>query len=100
MFPTKLQKSLILNLKVRISKILKIPSKLRQEDKNSLEELFETIDKSLLYSGDKVDEMFENFQNSLNKSALIFSSSDKKYIREHILPVINKISKNEWGEEK
>lgn len=91
---TKLEKTIILNLKGRISKILNVPSKLKKEEKDKLEFVFHAIDK-LLLSKDENEK--DSFQRLLQEVASSLEKSTKRYIKEHIVPLMNKISTNEWG---
>lgn len=96
MFLTKLERTFILNLKGRISKVLNVSSKLKKEERENLECVYKAIDDLILYTGNKVDKAKEAFQHTLQNMTPVLSKTDKKYVKEHILPLINKISINKW----
>ena len=95
-FLSELEKTFVLNLKGRISKVLGHSFKLKKEEKNSLEEVCSAIDDLILYRGTQIKNSYVVFQETLQKTIPVLSRTEKKYIREHILPLINKISTNKW----
>ena len=97
MLLTKLEKVIVLNLKGRISKILNVSSRLKKEERKELESTFEAIDKLLLYSGKDLLKAKKTFQQSLQRTVGILRNSTKEYVKEHIVPLMSKISTNEWG---
>lgn len=97
MLLTKLEKTIILNLKGRISKILNVPSKIKKEEKAHLETVFHAIDNLLLSVEKDIEATKASFQELLEEIIPSLEKSSKRYIKEHIVPLMNKISKNEWG---
>lgn len=93
---TNLERVFILNLKGRVSKALNTPSGLKDEEKNHLEGVFNAIDKLLLYKGSTFKKAKESFKNTLSKSVKSLGKTNKKYVKDHILPLINKISIDKW----
>lgn len=96
MFLSKLERVFILNLKGRISKVLNSSSKLKKEEKENLEYVFNAIDNLILYRGNREEIARTDFQKVLQCAAPVLSKTEKKYVKEHILPLINKISTDKW----
>ena len=95
MFLSELDKELISKLKGRLSKALNVKTKLSKEDRTQLETVYEAIDKAILGSED-----FENaeaFQGLMAKYSADLKVSRKKFIKEHIIPLMNKIATKKWG---
>ena len=88
------QSILISSLKGRVSKLLGARITLPIEEISSLEEIYYAID-DLILSNKKVDD-FNRFKKDLTIYSKILKSSKKHYIKEHILPLINKISTRKW----
>lgn len=97
MLLTKLEKTIILNLKGRISKILNVSSRIKKEEKAHLETAFHAIDKLLLSVEKDVEAAKVSFQELLQEIIPSLNKSSKRYIKEHIVPLMNKISTNQWG---
>ena len=88
------QSVLISNLKGRISKLLGARITLPLEETSSLEEIYYAID-DLILSNRKVDDI-NRFKRDLVIYSKVLKSSRKYYVKEHILPLINKISTKNW----
>ncbi len=69
-------------------------SKLRKEEVDKLEFVASAIDKLLL---SELDDYKLLFQELLIQTIPSLKKSSKRYIKEHIIPLMNKISTNEWG---
>ena len=95
-FLSKLEKTFVLNLKGRISKVLGCSFKLKKEERDNLEGVYFAIDDLLLYRGTQIKNAHVMFQRALQGAIPVLGKTEKKYIREHILPLINKINTNKW----
>lgn len=88
------QSILINNLKGRVSKLLGSKITLPLEEISSLEEIYYAID-DLILSSKKVED-FNRFKKEIMLYSKVLKSSRKYYVKEHILPIINKISTKKW----
>ena len=88
------QRILINNLKGRISKALGFKVSLPTDEAAGLEEIYHAID-ALILSGKKVDD-FKKFEKELALYSKFLDSSKKRYVRDHVLPLINKIRTQKW----
>lgn len=94
-----LNKKLILTLKGRVSKALSDAYTLNEVERVELEAIFQNIDSLLLHKDTPIDLLKEKFQKRLQSTSKVLSKSKKRYIKEHIIPMVNKISTEDWGEE-
>lgn len=91
----KANSELLSSLKGRISKMFSFKSKLQKEEAMGLEGIYNAIDVFILSERDLVD------TNELKEDLILYSKflkdTKKDYIREHIIPLVNKISVRQWG---
>lgn len=95
MFLSELDKELISKLKGRLSKALNVKTKLSKEDRTHLETVYEAIDKVII--GSTEFENAESFQKVMATCSSGLKVTRKKFIKEHIIPLINKIATKKWG---
>lgn len=89
--------ALISNLKGRISKVLNIgASTLPIEEKSGLEGIYNAIDTLLCSEKDTTDVL--NFKEDVLLHSKFLRETKKNYIREHILPIVKKVSTGKWGD--
>lgn len=69
---------------------------LKKAEKEKLECIYHAIDKLILYSGKEAEEAKEAFKSTLSGTTEVLCKTNKRYVKEHILPLINKISTNNW----
>ena len=94
---TDLEKTFILSLKGRVSKILNVASMLKKAEKDNLEQIYHAIDTLILYSGAEAEKAKEAFKQTLMGTTEVLCKTNKRYVKEHILPLINKLSTNKWN---
>lgn len=88
--------ALINGLKGRISKILGIKSVLPLEEVSGLEGIYNAIDTLILSKREKEDIL--TFKDELNLNLQFLKDTKKKYIKDHIIPVVKKVSTRKWGD--
>lgn len=91
-------KTLISKLKSKISKILAVKSKLPKTESSSLEKVYKIIDRLILQDEEFTD--LSVFRDSLSNEYGIMEGTKKKFIKEHILPLIDVAVTRDWGSEK
>ena len=69
---------------------------LKKAEKENLECIYRAIDKLILYSGKEAEEAKETFKQTLRGTTEVLYKTNKRYVKEHIVPLINKISTNNW----
>lgn len=94
-----LEKKVISTLKGRISKALSNASVLNETERVELEVIFQEIDNLILYKGVSLKTMKEKFQKKLQDAVVALKKSKKSYLKNHIIPLMNKISNGTWKEE-
>ena len=87
-------KALISSLKGRVSKILNVRSTLTEEEVGGLECLYSAIDELFLSKKENSD--FATFKEELLLSLRFIKDSKREYIKEHIVPLVNKIGIKKW----
>ena len=92
---SKTNKELISSLKGRVSKILNLKNNLLLEERSGLEGIYNAIDELIL--SQKEDSDILNFRDELALHSKFLKDTKKTYIREHIIPIINKVSDKGWG---
>lgn len=95
MFLSDTDKELISKLKGRLSKALNVQNKLNKEEKLCMEGIYETLDKAILNS--KKFKSDSDFTNTVVKYTEGLKDTKRKYIKEHIIPLANKIATKKWG---
>lgn len=89
-------KEIISNLKGRVSKCLALPRMLTDSELVSLDGIYATIDRIILDDKKLTKAKALRFKKLLKGYGELIESSDKSYIKKHILPVIEKITEQEW----
>ena len=92
---SKTNKELISSLKGRVSKVLNLKNNLLLEERSGLEGIYNAIDELIL--SQKEDSDILNFRDELALHSKFLKDTKKTYIREHIIPIINKVSDKGWG---
>jgi hypothetical protein len=88
--------ALISNLKGRISKVLNIgASTLPLEERSGLEGIYDAIDTLLCSNKDQSD--VKLFKDELLLHSKFLHDTQKNYIKEHILPIVKKVSTGKWS---
>lgn len=97
MFLNNTDKELISKLKGRLSKVLgvQLKQKLTKEEVLCLENVYDVIDKVI--TGHKKYNNVEVAKKDLTSLSSTLKGSKRKYIREHIIPLINKVATKRWG---
>ena len=95
MFFSKTDKELISKLKGRLSKALNIQNKLSREEKKCMEGIYETLDRAIL--GSKKFEEETKFVEAITQYTDGLKATKRKFIKEHIIPLANKIATKKWG---
>ena len=90
-------KALISSLKGRVSKVLSIKSRLTVDEIGGLEGIYKAIDDLFLSKKENSD--FLTFKEELLLSLKFIQGTKKEYIKEHIIPIVNKIGTKKWRNE-
>lgn len=88
-------RELISSLKGRISKVLNLKNNLLLEERSGLEGIYNAIDTLILSK--KEDSDIVTFEDELKLHLKFIKDTKKEYIKEHIIPIINKVSSKGWG---
>ena len=91
----KSNNELISSLKGRISKVLSSKTKLEHEEVSGLEGIYNAIDTFILSERDAVDT--HEFREDLVLFVKFLNNTKRTYIKDHIIPLVNKISIKQWG---
>ena len=91
----KSNNELISSLKGRISKVLSSKTKLEHEEVSGLEGIYNAIDTFILSERDAVDT--HEFKEDLVLFVKFLNNTKRTYIKDHIIPLVNKISIKQWG---
>ncbi len=87
--------ALISNLKGRISKVLNVgASNLPLEERSGLEGIYSAIDALLCSKKEPTDMTI--FKEEVLLHPKFLSGTKKAYIKEHILPIVKKVSTGRW----
>ena len=86
---------LISSLKGRISKVLTLKNKLQLEERSGLEGIYNAIDALILSKKDESD--MTAFKDELALHSKFLKDTKKTYIKEHIIPIVNKVQDKGWG---
>ena len=92
---TSSDKALISKLKSKISKVLNVKSKLPKSESSSLEKIYKMVDRFILQDEEFSD--LDVFRDSLSNEYGIIERTRKKYIKEHVLPLISAAVVRNWG---
>ena len=96
MYLSKTDKELISSLKGRISKVLSISSQLEVTVRTSLEDLYAILDEVILWNKKMTKRKSNSFKKRIKEVTEVFNHTSKKYVKEHIMPLVNKIVDKEW----
>lgn len=96
MFLSNTDKELISKLKGRLSKALNVQNKLSKEEKLCMEGIYETLDKAILDS--KKFKSETDFTDAMVHYTDGLKGTRRRFIKEHIIPLANKIATKKWGE--
>jgi hypothetical protein len=88
--------ALISNLKGRISKALNTGASLPLEERSGLEGIYDAIDTLLCSKKEQSD--IVTFKEDLLLHSKFLGGTKKTYIKEHILPIVKKVSTGRWSE--
>ena len=89
--------ALISNLKGRISKVLNTgAASLPLEERSGLEGIYDAIDALLCSKKEPTDVV--TFKEEVLLHSKFLRDTKKNYIREHILPIVKKVSTGKWGD--
>ena len=94
---SKSNSELINSLKGRVSKILNVKNTLKLEERSGLEGIYPAIDELILSK--KEDSDILTFRDELALHSKFLRGTKKAYIKEHIIPIINKVSNKGWGKD-
>lgn len=89
-------RELLSSLKGRISKALNVYRRLPLEETNALEGVCFAIDDFLLYQRNVPQRRISRFKKLSKFYRPTIEKSENEYIREHIVPVLKRISDEEW----
>ena len=90
----KANSELISSLKGRVSKVLGLKNSLQLEERSGLEGIFNAIDEFILSKREQSDITLLKDELSLHSKFL--KDTKKTYIKEHIIPIVNKVSSGGW----
>lgn len=90
----QMNNALISNLKGRISKVLCTKVSLPLEEVSGLEGIYNAIDALILSKKEDTD--YLNFSEELIMHSKFLIGTKKRYIKEHIIPLISKVSTRRW----
>ena len=96
MFSNKTMREMINNLKGRISKMLTISRNLSEDELISLQGVCQTIDDIILWDKTLTKNKAGRFKSTLRGYSSLMKSTNKPYIKKHIIPVIDKVVSQEW----
>jgi hypothetical protein len=94
---SKSNRELINSLKGRVSKVLNVKSTLKLEERSGLEGIYAAIDELIL--SNKEDSDILTFRDELELHSKFLKGTKKTYIKDHIIPIINKVSNKGWGKD-
>ena len=95
MFLSKTDKELISKLKGRLSKALNVQNKLSLEEKTCMEGIYDVLDKAILGSPKFKD--VGDFTEVIVRYTDRLKGTKRRFIKEHIIPLANKIATKKWG---
>lgn len=88
--------ALICNLKGRIAKVLNTgAASLPLDERSGLDGIYDAIDNFLLSKREDSDVV--HFKEELRLHARFLNSTKRTYIKEHIVPLVKKVSTGDWG---
>ena len=98
MFLSNTDKELISKLKGRLSKVLgvQLKQKLTKDEIQCLENIYDVIDKVII--GHEKYAKDEEAKKDLNNLLLVLENTKRKYLKEHIIPLVNKVATKKWGD--
>ena len=96
MFLSQTDREMLSNLKGRISKLLSGTKVVSVEEKAVAERTYRVIDEIILWNKQASKAKCEYFKKALTTCKEVLEESDKKYILNHIVPLLSKILDREW----
>ena len=96
MFLSQTDREILSSLKGRTSRLLSGNKKISIKEKDAIEKTFSIIDEIILWNKKLTKTKSIYFKKILTDCKNNLETSDKRYIREHILPLLNKIISQEW----
>ena len=88
--------ALICNLKGRIAKVLNTgAASLPLDERSGLDGIYDAIDNFLLSKREDSD--VAHFKEELRLHARFLNDTKRTYIKEHIVPLVKKVSTGDWG---
>ena len=98
MFLSNTDKELISKLKGRLSKVLgvQLKQKLTKDEIQCLENIYDVIDKVII--GHEKYAKDEEAKKDLSNLLLVLENTKRKYLKEHIIPLVNKVATKKWGD--
>lgn len=85
-------KELISKLKGRLSKALNVQSRISKDERMCMEGIYETLDRAILNPEDTSE-----FAQSMVFYTEGLKRTKRKFIKEHIIPLANKVATKKWG---
>lgn len=89
-------RELLTSLKGRIAKALTVYRRLPLEEANALEGVCFAIDDFLLFSRNAPKRRVSRFKSLSQFYRPVIEKSENQYVKEHIVPVLQKVSDEEW----
>ena len=96
MFLSQTDREILSSLKGRTSKLLSGVRKISNKDKEAIEKTYSLIDEIILWNKKLTKAKNTYFKNNLTKCKNELETSDKKYIHEHVIPLLGKVINQEW----
>ena len=96
MFLSQTDREILSNLKGRISKLLSGVKSLSVEEKVIAERAYRVIDEIILWNKQATKAKCTYFKKALSSCKEGLELSEKKYIKNHIVPLLSKILNREW----
>lgn len=96
MYLGKTDKEIISSLKGRISKVLSIATQLEVDIRTSLEDLYSVLDEIILWDKKMTKRKINSFKKQMKHASSAFQETNKKYVKEHIMPLVDKMIEREW----
>ena len=96
MFLSQTDREILSSLKGRTSKLLSGNIDLSVKDEKVIKKTFSVIDEIILWNKKLTKTKSLYFKKALTDCKNNLESSDKKYIKEHIVPLLGKVINQEW----
>lgn len=96
MFLSQTDREILSSLKGRASKLLSGIRKISSKDRKAVERAYCVIDEIILWDKKLTKTKSSYFKKELIKCKDELETSDKKYIQEHVVPLLGKVINQEW----